>query len=141
MSDFSYAGDLSPTETWDLLKNESGAVMIDVRTDAEFSYVGVPDLSSLSKDLQKICWKVFPGMETNANFETDIDALGIPKDQPILFLCRSGVRSRAAADAITKLGYTRCYNVTEGFEGDHDGDKHRGTINGWKVRGLPWTQG
>lgn len=107
MSDFNYAGDLSPTESWDLLKNENGAVMIDVRTDAEFSYVGVPDLSTIAKDLQKICWKVFPDMATNSNFGAEVEALGIAKDQPILFLCRSGVRSRAAADAITKLGYTR----------------------------------
>ncbi len=141
MTELIYAGDLSPEESWELLNSDPVAQMIDVRTDAEFSYVGLPDLNSVDKELRLICWKVFPSMDINANFETEIEALGFAKDQPLLFLCRSGIRSRSAAHAMTARGYTRCYNVTEGFEGDKDDAKHRGTINGWKVRKLPWTQG
>jgi len=141
MNDLIYAGNLSPEESWELLCNDPGAEMIDVRTSAEFSYVGQPDLSAAGKELRLICWKIFPAMDINPNFETDVEALGISRDRPLLFLCRSGVRSRSAAHAITARGYTRCYNVSEGFEGDKDDAKHRGTVNGWKVRGLPWTQG
>ncbi len=141
MTELKYAGDLSPAESWALLNNEPGAELIDVRTEAEFSYVGLPDLSAIGKDLRLICWKVFPSMDTNASFEKEVEQLAAEKDQPLMFLCRSGVRSRSAAHAMTARGFSRCYNVTEGFEGDHDGDKHRGTVNGWKVRGLPWVQG
>jgi len=141
MTDLIYAGDLSPEETWELLSNNLDAEMIDVRTDAESSYVGQPDLAALGKEVRLICWKVFPSMNTNPDFETKIDELGLSRDQPLLFLCRSGVRSRAAAHAMTARGYTRCYNISEGFEGDRNDVKHRGTINGWKVRGLPWVQG
>ena len=141
MTDFKYAGDLSPEESWQLLSSDPNAEMIDVRTDAEFSYVGLPDLSATGKELRLISWKVFPSMDINPLFEADVEALGFDKEQPILFLCRSGVRSRAAAHAITALGYSRCFNVAEGFEGDNDDAKHRGTVNGWKVRGLPWVQG
>jgi len=140
MTDLVYAGDLSPEESWELLSRDSSAEMIDVRTDAEFSYVGLPDLRSIGKKLHLICWKVFPSMNVNAGFEADVEALGLSQDQPLLFLCRSGVRSRSAAHAMTARGFTRCYNVTEGFEGDKDGAGHRGTINGWKVRNLPWAQ-
>jgi rhodanese-related sulfurtransferase len=141
MTDFKYAGDMSPTECWDILENEPDAELIDVRTDAEFSYVGLPDLATVEKEPRLINWKVFPSMNVNPRFEENIEALGFKKDQPLLFLCRSGVRSRAAAHAMTARGYSRCYNITEGFEGDRDDAKHRGTINGWKIRGLPWIQG
>jgi len=140
MADLIYAGDLSPEQSWQLLNDDVGAELIDVRTDAEFSYVGLPDLTSVNKEPRLICWKLFPSMDVNPNFTAEVDALGCDKDQPLLFLCRSGVRSRAAAHAMTALGYQRCYNIAEGFEGDRDDAKHRGTINGWKIRGLPWTQ-
>jgi len=141
MPDLVYAGDIAPNACWEMLRDNADAQIIDVRTDAEFAYVGVPDLSSLGKELYKVCWKVFPAMEINPTFETEILALGCTNDQPMLFLCRSGVRSRHAAAAITSIGFSHCYNITEGFEGDQDADKHRGSINGWKVRGLPWIQG
>ena len=140
MSDLVYAGDLTPEQSWELLSSDPNAEMIDVRTDAEFSYVGLPDLRGIGKKLHLICWKMFPSMNINAGFESDVEALGPSRDQPLLFLCRSGVRSRSAAHAMTARGFTRCYNVTEGFEGDKDGAGHRGTINGWKVRNLPWAQ-
>ncbi|MBO6518589.1 MAG: rhodanese-like domain-containing protein [Rhodospirillales bacterium] len=140
MSD-EYAGDLSPRESWDLLQEDKSAVIVDVRTDAEFAYVGGPDPDAMKNTFLKISWITFPGMDRNPHFEDAVRDAVPDKDTPILFLCRSGQRSASAAKALTALGYTRCYNIAEGFEGDKDADKHRGTVNGWKVRGLPWVQG
>jgi rhodanese-related sulfurtransferase len=141
MSDDEYAGDLSPTETWELMQDDTRAVLIDVRTDAEFAYVGGPDPKAFKNPLVKISWILFPGMDRNPHFEDSVRDAVPDKDTPVLFLCRSGQRSAAAARAMTALGYTRCYNIAEGFEGDKNADGHRATVNGWKVRGLPWVQG
>ncbi len=141
MSDDEYAGDLSPKETWELMQDDKRAVLVDVRTDAEFAYVGGPDPKAFKNPLVKISWILFPGMDRNSHFEDSVRDAVPEKDTPILFLCRSGQRSAAAAKAMTALGYARCYNIAEGFEGDKDGAGHRGTVNGWKVRGLPWVQG
>lgn len=136
-----YAGDLSPTQAWELLKSEPEAVLIDVRTPAEWNYVGVPDLGAAGKKPMFLPWLNFPSMEVNAQFPHHLQSVVLNPDAPMLFLCRSGVRSRAAAAAMTARGYRRCYNITAGFEGDPDGARHRGTLNGWKVEGLPWVQG
>jgi len=140
LADIDYAGDLSPQQTWDLLKSEPDAVLIDVRTDAEFAYVGEPDLGSMKNPTHRICWKIFPDMKRNPHFEDAVRDVVVNVETPVLFLCRSGVRSAAAATTMTALGYRRCYNVAEGFEGDKDAHDHRGSVNGWKVRGLPWVQ-
>jgi rhodanese-related sulfurtransferase len=141
VTDDDYAGDISPKQAWELLAKNPKAVLVDVRTDAEFAYVGNPDLSSLGKQVLRAFWKVFPGMEINPNFVAEVDKSGIDKDAPLLFICRSGVRSRDAAIAMTAAGFKECYNVAGGFEGDKDATGHRGTVNGWKVDGLPWAQG
>ncbi len=140
MTDAEYAGDISPTEAWGLLQSNPSAVFIDTRTDAEFAYVGCPDLSDCPNPSYRISWKIFPDMQLNMHFEQAVREVSSNPDVPILFLCRSGVRSKAAAIAMTALGYTQCYNIAEGFEGDKDDTGHRGTIGGWKVRGLPWAQ-
>ena len=136
-----YAGDLSPTEAWQKLATLPRAVLVDVRTQAEWSYVGLPDLGSLAKPVHKLSWQVFPEMQVNPGFVESVQAAGIAPDQPILLLCRSGVRSVAAAKALTEQGFTQCYNIRDGFEGPGDGEKHRGRVSGWKVEGLPWVQG
>jgi rhodanese-related sulfurtransferase len=138
MSD--YAGDLSPQEAWSLLESDPSTVLVDVRTQAEWAYVGVADLSSLNKNSLFIEWVSYPDGRINPEFPAQLEANNIERDAPILFLCRSGVRSIAAATLMTGNGYSRCYNITEGFEGGPDGDRHRGSISGWKVRGLPWAQ-
>lgn len=135
-----YAGDLDPAKAWERLSVDSGATLIDVRTTAEWSYVGIPDISSLDKEMIKLDWKQFPAMTINPNFVNDLCSRGFDIEQPLLFLCRSGVRSRDAAIAMTRAGFRRCYNIAEGFEGDRDDAKHRGTLSGWKQRGLPWIQ-
>ena len=139
MSD-SYAGDLGPKEAWEMLEQEPDAVLIDVRTQAEWTFVGRPDLSSLGKSVSLLPWLDFPSGRLNPSFSDQIAGAGLAKEQPLLFICRSGQRSRHAAISITRLGFSRCYNVAEGFEGDCDGARHRGSVGGWKVAGLPWVQ-
>lgn len=135
-----YAGDLSPAEAWKKLQEDPKAVLIDVRTQPEWLFVGTPDLSGLDKKALTVSWQVFPSMGRNPGFAEQVAAQGVSKDNVLLFLCRSGARSRAAAEFMTTQGYT-AFNVSEGFEGDLDADKHRGRTGGWKARALPWTQG
>ena len=141
MSDEDYAGDIMPAEAWKILADDPKAVLIDVRTTAEWVYVGQADISSLSKETVLLEWKVFPAMESNPEFVGELSAKISDKDAPLLFLCRSGVRSKAAAITMTAEGYATCYNIATGFEGDKDSDGHRGHVGGWKVEGLPWMQG
>jgi rhodanese-related sulfurtransferase len=136
-----YAGDLSPSDAWKLLTDDRAATLIDVRTPAEWNYVGVPDLSSVGKQPLLVPWVFFPSMELNEQFATHVENSGLDRDAPLLFICRSGARSRAAAIAMAARGFTKCYNVASGFEGDADKTRHRGTVSGWKVEGLPWLQG
>ncbi len=141
MTDSDYAGDLSPKKTWELLSSDPKARLVDVRTMPEWAFVGVPDLKSLDKQLYFISWQLFPNMQQNPEFADQVRSSGVETGDPLFFICRSGGRSRMAAIAMTGQGYTRCYNVAFGFEGDHDaGGRHRGKESGWKVDGLPWVQ-
>lgn len=138
MSDI--AGELTSREAWHLLEQEPNAVLIDVRTQPEWSYVGVPDTTPLGKRVLRVEWQVYPGMQVNPGFLDRLAAEGLRADQPLLFMCRSGARSRSAALLATERGFTRCYNLSEGFEGPLDAEGHRGRISGWKQAGLPWRQ-
>ncbi len=137
-----YAGDVSVSDAWDMLKADPEAQIVDVRTQAEWNYVGLPDVSSLNRKVHTVEWQHFPSGSPNPAFVGETaQALGtIARETPILFLCRSGVRSRAAAIAMTRAGFTRAYNIAGGFEGDLNGERHRGATNGWKASGLPWKQ-
>ena len=137
----SSAGDISPRQAWEMLTSEAGSVLIDVRTPAEWNYVGIPDLGELEKKPLFVPWLFFPSMEVNSQFAEHVESAKLDGNAPLLFICRSGARSRAAAIAMTARGYTRCYNIASGFEGDPDQTRHRGTLNGWKFDGLPWVQG
>lgn len=139
MSD-EYAGDLSPKDAWDMLANDEATQLIDVRTEAEFEYVGVADLSDVSKEAHEVPWQVFPGMAENPDFADEVTGISDDKTAPLLFLCRTGGRSLAAAKHMTSLGYTKCYNILGGFEGAVDAEQHRGAVDGWKADGLPWEQ-
>lgn len=134
----------SVKEVWENLAANAQAVLIDVRTYAEWSYVGCADLSSIGKRPILLEWLSFPGGEINSQFvgqlEAELNKLGIGREADLYFLCRSGVRSQAAAIAMTEAGYSRCHNVVHGFEGSLDADQHRGTTSGWKAEGLPWSQ-
>jgi rhodanese-related sulfurtransferase len=136
-----YAGDLKPAAAWTLLGSDRAAQLVDVRTHAEWSFVGTPDLVGLGRKVHFVEWQDFPAAAPNPDFAAKVGAaLGHDKNTPVLFLCRSGARSRAAAQAMTAAGYTRAYNIAEGFEGDLNHDRHRGIKNGWKAAGLPWIQ-
>lgn len=141
-----YAGDVSPAETWAALRADPRAQLVDVRSDAEWSFVGAPDLGELGREPLLIAWQTFPGMKPNPAFvdelRTALANLGVSAADgvPIYFLCRSGARSRHAAIAMTRAGFSPCYNIAGGFEGDLDGTGHRGARNGWKAAGLRWQQ-
>jgi rhodanese-related sulfurtransferase len=137
-SSLQYAGDISPADAWDKLQN--GAALVDVRTMPEWNFVGLPDLQGLG-DVHCIEWQQFPTGARNPDFVAEASAALGDKAAPVLLLCRSGARSRAAAIALTQAGFTSAFNIAGGFEGDPDADGHRGTSNGWKADGLPWRQG
>ena len=139
-------GEVLPADAWTILETDNNARLIDVRTQAEWSFVGVPDLSELGHTLICIEWAEFPGMSKNPRFaDAVVEALGDEAPGPLLFLCRSGVRSLYSAEAVTakysQMGKAvECLNVKEGFEGDLNPNGHRGFHNGWKHRGLAWRQ-
>ena len=135
-----YAGDVTPATAWKILSETPDAVLIDCRTQAEWNYVGVPELASIGKKLALLEWQVFPSMQQNPQFVTALGNAVADKGTPLLFLCRSGVRSAAAAKAMTAAGYSTCLNVSEGFEGPLDAHGKRGSVGGWKATGLPWRQ-
>lgn len=136
-----YAGDVTPQQAWTALKEDPKAKLIDVRSAAEWNYVGIPDLADCGKEIGLAEWVSFPSGKHNDDF---LDQAAMVQPDPtgtIFFLCRSGVRSMHAATAMTKEGYERCFNILGGFEGDKDEKGHRGMVNGWKVAKLPWKQG
>jgi rhodanese-related sulfurtransferase len=137
----SYAGDVDPAAAWRALSEDPSACLVDVRTNAEWSFVGVPDLGALGKRIVCVSWKLFPDNADNPEFVEQVRAMGVAPEQPVYLICRSGQRSMYAAIALTAAGFATCYNVAQGFEGDKDGAGHRGTVGGWKIAGLPWQQG
>lgn len=135
-----YAGDVTPQEAFDALKRDAKAALIDVRTQPEWSFVGLPDLRAANRQPVLVEWQSYPAMARNPDFAAEVARAGIGRGQPLYFLCRSGARSRAAAIAMTAEGYGPCYNVAGGFEGNRDAEGHRGTVEGWKAAGCPWRQ-
>jgi rhodanese-related sulfurtransferase len=129
-----------PTQAWEALKANPDTQLVDVRTDAEWTFVGVPDLSSLGKRLALIPWQVYPSMQQNAAFVDQLRKADLTPKHHIYFICRSGVRSLHAAEAAREAGFPYVYNVADGFEGQLDAEGHRGVDSGWKVENLPWRQ-
>jgi rhodanese-related sulfurtransferase len=126
-----YAGALLPAEAHQLM--QAGARLVDVRTQPELAYVGrIPGAAAVE-------WQSWPGNQPNPQFIAEL-AAAAPKDAPVMFICRSGARSHAAAEAAAQAGWREAYNVLEGFEGDKNERQQRNTKNGWRKAGLPWTQ-
>ena len=130
---------LNPAEAAKKLYSDETAVLIDVRSEIEFDYVGHAISST------NIPWKYLPENSLNLDFVQDVKTLlertgGDRSDRPIFLICRSGARSADAADKLARAGYTNLTNVQEGFEGEIDQNGHRGRINGWRFRSLPWRQ-
>ena len=129
-----------PVRVWEALRKDPKAQLVDVRTDAEWNFVGLPDLSSAGKQVVPIQWQVYPTMQRNAAFVEQLSEAGFTADHHIYFICRSGQRSFAAAQAARAAGFPHAYNVADGFEGAVDAHGHRGVAAGWKAEGLPWRQ-
>ncbi|WP_037447048.1 rhodanese-like domain-containing protein [Skermanella stibiiresistens] len=130
-----------PEDVWEALRNDPSAKLVDVRTAPEWSYVGQPDLSSIGKTAVRLQWQVYPGMEIDRDFLHKMRVEGVEPEDKVYFLCRSGVRSTAAAKLAAENGFTQVFNIADGFEGPKDAQGHRGTVAGWKRAGLPWGQG
>ena len=144
IGDGGYGGDISAAEAYEILKKIKDAILVDVRTKAEWTFVGAPDLSALNKEPVFIEWQEYPSMQVNPQFGEKVHAAisdrGGNASTPLLFLCRSGARSQAAAIAMTAAGQLECLNIAGGFEGGHDATRRRGAVHGWKAGGLPWAQ-
>lgn len=137
--------DVPVDDVWSRLKEDSTSLLIDVRTRAEWAFVGMPDLSEIGKRVLTVEWQTSPESRIDAAFPERLaevlDAAGASKDTELFFICRSGGRSRMAAEAMANAGYRRCSNVADGFEGPLDANRHRGQVGGWKAAGLAWVQG
>ncbi|MBQ4875048.1 MAG: rhodanese-like domain-containing protein [Rickettsiaceae bacterium H1] len=112
--------------------------LIDVRTEEEWKFVGVPNLEQIEKKVCCLSWRLYPEMKINQNFIEKISGMFADKQTPLLFICRSGYRSLEAASMVLREGYRTCYNIKDGFEGDLDRKNRRNNINGWKFNDLPW---
>jgi rhodanese-related sulfurtransferase len=139
-----YAGDISAKDAWSALSTTPAATLIDVRTAAEWAYVGVPALTSIGKAPLLVEWDEFPSGQLVPDFlgrlKSALAKQGVDQNAPLYFLCRSGNRSRHAAIAATAAGYRNSYNIILGFEGRLDPDRHRGSPGSWKAENLPWVQ-
>jgi len=131
---------VSPGQAWQALQSDPQAQLVDVRTEAEWTFVGLPDLDDAGKQLVLIPWQVYPAMAVHPDFVGALRKAGLTPEHRIHFLCRSGARSMAAAQAAQAAGFSQVFNVAEGFEGNPDAEGHRGVVAGWKAEGLPWRQ-
>jgi rhodanese-related sulfurtransferase len=130
-----YAGAVTPQEAFALVSSDPAVRLVDVRTNAERDWVGRPAIPEARHGA--VQWTLYPGGAPNPDFATQLQQTA-DKEDVVLFLCRSGVRSRHAARVATELGYTNAFDILEGFEGDRDGEGHRKTLGGWCKAGLPW---
>ena len=135
-----YAGDVSPADAWTALSQSLSSQLVDVRTQAEWSFAGIPTVDTLSKTVKTISWKFYPNFDVNPRFIEQLEQAVADKTAPLYFLCKTGGRSTDAAIAATAAGYTQCYNIEGGFEGDINTNHQRGQVNGWKASRLPWQQ-
>jgi rhodanese-related sulfurtransferase len=128
-----YEGALTPAEAYEILQTAPGAKLVDVRTHAEWNWVGtIPGAVQIE-------WNMYPSGHPNPDFAVELKHQVDPESL-VMFICRSGGRSHAAAVAATQAGYRDSYNVLEGFEGDKDAEGHRNQTGGWRAAGLPWVQ-
>ena len=131
---------ITSIECFNKLSEISNSYLIDIRTKPEWEFIGVPDLSSLNKKTIFISWHMYPEMKINSLFENQITESNIKKNDNLFLICRSGSRSSDAAEFLTSHGFTNCFNVKDGFEGEIGPNHQRSTINGWKYCKLPWKQ-
>ena len=131
---------VTASQAWEALVGHPQAQVVDVRTDPEWAFVGLPDLTEAGKQAVLLAWQGYPSMQVNAGFVEQLKQAGFTPEHHIYFLCRSGARSMAAGQAAEAAGFPHVYNIVDGFEGPPDADGHRGTVAGWQAAGLPWRQ-
>ncbi len=132
--------DVTPRAAYQALAEDTDAILVDVRTDAEWNFVGLPDLAEVGKQVALIPWQVYPSMQVNGGFVEQLHRAGATPLSKLYFICRSGARSLAAGQTAQQHGFPHAFNVADGFEGPVDQDGHRGSVAGWKADGLPWRQ-
>lgn len=132
--------EISPRATYQALAEDPDAILVDVRTDAEWNFVGLPDLTALGKQVTLIPWQLYPSMQINGAFVEQLHRAGATSLSKLYFICRSGARSLAAGQAAQQNGFPHAFNVADGFEGPMDQEGHRGAVAGWKADGLAWRQ-
>ncbi len=138
-------GECRPAEAWQRLSEQETSALVDVRTRPEWSFVGIPDLSGVGREVILLEWRTFPDMAVDPEFPGRLRERFEAVPDTIFFICRSGARSMEAARAVSAAfgaagQQVTCVNVAEGFEGVLDDQRHRGNLNGWKAAGLPWRQ-
>jgi len=135
--------EITALEAFEILNTNHNSALIDVRCEAEFNFTGLANLEKTNKNLILLPWRNYPEMAIDSQFKNKLTNIlhdkSLDQESDLLFICRSGARSREAAYLIAKSGYN-CYNISDGFEGDLDQNNHRGNKNGWKANNLPWRQ-
>lgn len=133
-----FGGDVLPADAVEFMQ-EHGGLLVDVRTQAEWQFVGVPKVEAPAK-VVFIQWKLYPQFAPNPEFIAQLKASGASANTPLFFLCRTGGRSTDAAIAATAAGFSRCYNIASGFEGEPNAKGQRSSVNGWRAAGQAWEQ-
>jgi rhodanese-related sulfurtransferase len=131
---------VTPGQAWAALRSNPEARLVDVRTNVEWNFVGVPDLAGARQELLLVPWQEYPAMQVTGAFVGQLRAAGVGETNHLYFICRTGGRSLAAAKEVEAAGFAHAYNVTDGFEGPLNTEGHRGEVAGWKAEGLPWRQ-
>lgn len=136
--------DMNPDQVWQEMASNPDSALVDVRTRPEWAFVGIPDVSGIERQAVLVEWRTYPELAVNPDFIGELSGrLAGRLPGTLYFICRSGQRSRDAAEHVAAACGSeaiRCVNVAEGFEGDLNAERHRGGLNGWKLRGLPWRQ-
>lgn len=130
---------ITPHNAFDILKNQKNSILIDVRTLEEVNFVGAVDASNFENRMLFLLWQILPQMQLNKNFSSELLAKLDPS-QELIFICRTGGRSNNSAELAIQIGFNKCHNIINGFEGDLNNQSQRGKINGWKASNLPWRQ-
>ena len=133
-------GEVTAAEAYEILRDNNEARLVDVRSRAEWTFVGVPVVGGGRGATVLLEWQRYPTMDVDPNFPEALSQACPDRTTPLYFICRSGARSHSAADLAAGMGYEHCFNVVDGFEGPPDDKGHRGTVAGWKAAGLPWRQ-
>jgi rhodanese-related sulfurtransferase len=131
---------LSPPKAYELLQQNPKAKFIDIRSSMEYLFVGHPVGAVHIAWIDDPDWSLNPDFVDEAKHLVSKENDNNPLDNPLVLVCRSGVRTLQAAEVLIEAGFTQIIHIDEGFEGDRDDNFHRSSIGGWRYHGLPWEQ-